>query len=156
MGNSGVAAVRLRNDTYLVALGKSSGKQYGFYTASKTSGPYMFQNASAIPNYKWGENANIVTECDTGDLYFFQMEANSNSQDYVHLYKLVNRNNNIEFEYVTERKFICRGSSVDGASDWCNFDAGVGSYVNPDGEIYLYATDWQQSSYGNVRLVEYR
>lgn len=150
-----VAAAKLSNGKYLVALGKSGGREYGFYTADSPIGPFKFRNASSI-GY-WGENATIVTECTTGDLYMFQIEGygERDNVDKVHLYKLVLKNGNITFQYVKSRTFHCRGSKVDGASDWCHFDAGAGIYVTPKGKLVLYATDWQQSSHGNIRLVEF-
>lgn len=150
-----VAAVKLSSGQYLVALGASGGSKYGFFTAASPTGPFTFHNSSSI-GY-WGENANIVTECSTGDLYMFQIEGYGSSDDVdkVHLYKLVLNNNLIEFQYVKSRIFYCRGSSVDGARDWCHFDAGAGMYVTPGGNLVLYATEWQQSSDGNIRLVEF-
>ncbi len=151
-----VAAVKLSSGQYLVALGRSGGREYGFYTATSPTGPFTFHNSSRI-GY-WGENATIVTECSTGDLYMFQIEGYGSSDDVdkVHLYKLVLNNGLIGFQYVKSRTFHCRGSSIDGASNWCHFDAGAGMYVTPGGNLILYATDWHQSSYGNIRLVEFR
>ena len=124
-------------------------------------GPFTFRNSSSI-DY-WGENASIVTECGTGDLYMFQIEEYGSSWDNVwrdnvdkvHLYKLVLNNGVIGFQYVKSRTFHCRGSEVNDAGDWCNFDAGTGMYVTPEGKLILYATDWHQSSWGNIRLVEF-
>jgi hypothetical protein len=149
-----VAAVKLSTGQYLVALGKEGGREYGFYTAPSPTGPFTFHNSSSI-SY-WGENANIVTECETGDLYMFQIEGYGSSDDVdkVHLYKLVLKNGMIQFQYVKSRTFYCRGRSIDGAGDWCHFDAGAGMYVTPAGNLILYATDWQQSS-GDIRLVEF-
>lgn len=148
-----VAAVKLSSGQYLVALGRSSGKAYGFYTATSPTGPFTYRNSSPIGYY--GENANIVTECGAGDLYMFQIEKYGNDVDKVHLYKLVLNNGVIGLQYVKSRTFYCRGSQINGASDWCHFDAGAGMYVTPSGSLILYATDWHQSSDGNIRLVEF-
>lgn len=147
-----VAAVKLKGALYLVALSRSGGEEYGFYLASSPTGPYVFLN-SAGNNHK-GENANFVTECGTGDIYMFQMESD-NSVDKVHLYKLYRNNGEIDFQPIMTRQFKCRGGRVDGAGDWCDFDAGAGIYVMPDGNLILYATDWHQSSHGNIRFVEF-
>ena len=151
-----VAAVKLSDGQFLVALGRSGGKEYGFYTASNPAGSYTFRNSRSI-RY-WGENANIVTECGTGDLYMFQLEGygSSDNVDKAHLYRLVLNKGKIDFQYVKSRTFRCRGKRIDGAGDWCHFDAGAGVYVTPTGRLILYATDWQQSSHGNIRLVEFR
>ena len=155
-----IAAVKLDAPLYLVALGKSGGKRYGFYLASSPTGPYVFLNYSDIGLY--GENANFVTECKTGDIYMFQIEEygkwyDNNRADKVHLYKLIRDNQKITFQKELSRTFHCRGNvSIDGAADWCNFDAGGGFYVTPLGKLVLYATEKEQSSHGNIRLIEFR
>ena len=149
-----VAAVQLSTGRYLVALGRSGGEEYGFYTAPTPSGRFVFENSSRI-DY-WGQNANIVTECGTGDLYLLQMEAYRNKVDKVHLFRLLLNDGEIGFQYIESRTFHCRGSRIDGAGDWCDFDAGASVYVTPNGGLLLYAIDLQQSSHGNVRLVEFR
>ena len=147
-----IAAVKLKESLYLVALSRSGGEEYGFYLASSPTGPFVFLN-SASNNHK-GENANFVTECGTGDIYMFQMESHD-SVDKAHLYKLYRKNGEIDFQPIMTRKFTCRGGGVDGAGDWCDFDAGAGTYVTPDGSLIMYATDWHQSRYGNIRFVEF-
>ena len=148
-----VAAVKQSSGHYLVALGRSGGNQYGFYTATEPDGDFDFINTSTID--LWGENASIVTECRSGLLYMFQIEAYQNDVDKVHLYKLVETDEGVGFEYVKSRSFRCRGDEIDGAGDWCNFDAGAGMYVTPSGQLVLYATDWHQTDAGNIRLVEF-
>lgn len=61
-------------------------------TAPSPTGPFTFHNASSIGYC--GENATIITECSTGDLYMFQIEGYGSSDvvDKVHLYKLVLNN----------------------------------------------------------------
>lgn len=152
---SGVAAAKLRNGQFLVALGRSGGREYGFYIAEEPTGPFSFQSASSID--LWGENVSIVTECGSGDLYLFQIEGHGGRDDVdkVHLHRLISDGNRFVFQHVKSRTFHCRGERVDGAGDWCHFDAGAGFYVSPSGRLMLYATDWQQSSDGNIRLVEF-
>ena len=149
-----VAAVKLKGALYLVALSRTGGKEYGFYLSSSPTGPFVFLN-SASNNHK-GENANFVTECGTGDIYMFQIEAlNNNSVDKVHLYKLHRTNGGINFQPIMTRQFTCRGGRIDGAGDWCHFDAGAGTYITPNGNLILYATDWHQSNGGNIRIIEF-
>ena len=150
-----IAAVKLDDGRFLVALGRSGGSSYGFYLADRPTGPFRFYGSSEIGF--WGENAAIVAECGTGDLYFLQMEGYGDGDDVdkVHLYRLVLENGEIAFHYVKSRTFTCRGPRIDGAGDWCHFDAGAGIYVTPSGRLILYATEWQQSSHGNIRLVEF-
>jgi hypothetical protein len=152
---TGIAAAKLSTGQYLVALGRSGGREYGFYTGSSPTGPFTFQNASSIS--LWGENASLVTGCRTGDLYMFQIERHGGSDaDEVHLYRLELNKGEIWFQHVKSRTFRCRGSEEDGAGNWCHFDAGAGMYVTPQGKLVLYATDWQQSDEGNIRVVEFR
>lgn len=161
IGNSStasIAALRLNSGKYLVALGKEGGKEYGFYTAFKPTGPFTFRNSFSVTY--WGENATLVTECSTGDYYMFQIEADGSwvdkvNNDKVHLYKLVLNNGLFELEYVKSRTFTCRGGGVDGSGDWCDFDSGAGMYVTPEGNLILYATHLHQSSDGDIRLVEF-
>jgi len=83
--------------------------------------------------------------------------GSSDDVDKVHLYKLYSKSDNsVGFSYIKSCTFTCRGSSVDGAGDWCHFDAGTGVHVTPAGGIVLYATDWQQSDSGNIRFVEFK
>jgi len=155
-GTASIAAVKLSDGQYLIALGRSGGQEYGFYLARRPTGSFHFQNTSSIDLF-WGENASIVTECDTGDLYMFQLEEHGGSNsDMAHLYKLVlNDDGDIDLEFEKSRTFHCRGSDVDGAGDWCKFDYGAGIYVTPEGKLILYATERHQSSHGNIRLVEF-
>ena len=149
-----VAAVKLDNGKYLVGLGSSGGQKYGFYVASSPAGYFNFMNSFVMP--LWGENANIVTDCANGDLYMFQIEAHANSSDKVHVFKLVAKDFRVQAEWVKSRTFSCRGSTFhDGSNRWCNFDAGAGTYVTPNGNLLLYATDWHQID-GNIRMVEFR
>ncbi|MCP3961013.1 MAG: hypothetical protein GY719_24470 [bacterium] len=150
-----IAATKLDNGLYLVALGRSGGQKYGFYTSPSPTGPFTFHSSTDIGFH--GENAYIATECVTGQLYLFQIEGYGSGDDVdkVHLYKMGLDNDAIEFEHVTSRTFHCRGGSVDGAGDWCHFDAGAGMYITPRSELVLYATEWHQSDHGNIRVVEF-
>jgi len=150
-----IAAVKLNTGQYLIALGKSGGSHYGFYIAPTPAGPFSFTNAEPIDRH--GENATIVTECGTGDLYMFQIEGTGFNDhiDKIHLYKLTLNNGEIKFQFIKDRHFYCRGESVDGTGNWCHFDTGAGMYVTPAGNLVLYATDWQQSDIGNIHVVEF-
>lgn len=160
---TGIASVKLDNGKYMVALSKSGGKEIGFYLADSPFGPYSFKNSISVDldgeNIHDGENSTIITECNTGDLYMFHSEGYDatagKGTDKVHLYKLVQKNDQIGLKFVSDKTFYCRGSDVDDAGDWCNFEAGVGTYVTPDGGLILYATDYHQTSHGNIRLVEF-
>lgn len=144
-----IAAVKLENGTYLVALGRSGGKAYGFYSGPTPTGPFTYHNEVDFKYF--GENATIVTDRNSGDLYLFQIEAFDNSKDKVHLYYLSQKQGKINAEHIYSRQFTCRGDG----GDWCDFDAGGSIYVTSQGNLILYATDWHQSDAGNIRLTEF-
>ncbi|MEO8702072.1 MAG: hypothetical protein ABI867_18660 [Kofleriaceae bacterium] len=52
------------------------------------------------------------------------------------------------------RHLYCTNSSADAQ---CHFSAATGSYVDPDGRLLLYATEWEnQGPFDSVKMVEFR
>ena len=151
-----IAATRLKNGRYLVAIGKSGGRHYGFYlsSTSRLSHHTRWKFIDDDPIEKWGEGAAMVNECGTGDIYQIQIEKWRNRKNKLHLFKLNSDSNKkkISYRYINSRTFSC----VDNNLVWCDFDKGGGIYISPQGNLYLYATDAQQAkSTERFRMVEF-
>lgn len=158
-----VAATRLADGRYLVGIGRSGGKNYEYYRSDSSQlRPSMVWKSMGDPQpiEKWGENAAMVNECATGDIYLFQIEKSANSpldgrqsKDEVHLFRLHEApdTNEIRHEYIKSRTFKCSDGTA-----WCDFDKGGGLYISPTGNLYLYATDAQQAKRTErFRMVEF-
>jgi hypothetical protein len=151
-----IAATRLADGRFMVALGRSGGKNVEYFVSNGTqlSPSTRFTSlGDVLPIDKWGENSAMVNECSTGDVYLIQIEKWNNSQDQLHLFKLAQDGigGAVEHHYLRSRTFKCSDGTP-----WCDFDKGAGIYVSPTGHLYLYATDAQQSKRtGRFRMVEF-
>lgn len=151
---TGIAAVKLASDNYLLALSRSGGERYGFYSSDNPEDGFSFVNSEIVENYT-AENSTFVTECGTGNVYLFGF--NVQGGENAHLYQLVtDASSNYALDHVKGRDFQCQHSEeIDGASTWCSMEAGVGTYITPSGGLIVYATEKEQSDDGNIRLVEF-
>lgn len=155
-----VAATRLKSGKYLVGIGRSGGRNYEYFLSNTTSlsSRTKWSSTGSPENIaKWGEGAAMVNECGSGDIYLFQFENSGtrfvNSKDEVHLFQLKKNSNSgrIVHQYINSRTFRCSDGTP-----WCNFDKGVGTYISPTGNLYLYATDAQQAkSTERFRMMEF-
>lgn len=155
-GTASIAATRLADKRYLVALGRSGGRNIEYFVSNDTrlSRESRFESLGDVtPIAKWGENSAIVNECGTGDVYLIQLEKWDNSRDQAHLFKLKQAGigQPIEHHYVRSRTFKCSDGTP-----WCDFDKGAGVYLSPAGYMYLYASDAEQDEGdGTFRMVEF-
>lgn len=158
-----VAATRLKDGRYLVGLGRSGGQNNEYFLSDTTMllpDTVWTSIADPEPIAKWGEGAAMVNECGSGDVYLIQIEKSADkfydakqSKDELHLFKLARASSAgpITHEYINSRTFKCSDGTA-----WCDFDKGGGIYISPAGNLYLYATDAQQSeSTERFRMVEF-
>lgn len=158
-----IAATRLQDGRYLVALGRSGGKNYEHFLSDTTTLlPDTVWTSIGDPKSieKWGEGAAMVNECGSGDVYLIQIEKSADKfydakqgKDELHLFKLAQASSTgpITHEYIKSRTFTCSDGTA-----WCDFDKGGGIYISPAGNLYLYATDGQQArETERFRMVEF-
>jgi hypothetical protein len=121
--------------------------------------------------YDWDtfQNISLVTECGTGQLYLvatgnLDITANCvgqwigkacypNGLNYASLYQVRLLGGQIMVEKVAERWFDCeyRGKT------YCNFDAAAGVYVDPQGQLILYAAEHTSTGPANtIKMMEFR
>ncbi|UCC77453.1 MAG: hypothetical protein JSW37_03585 [Anaerolineales bacterium] len=121
--------------------------------------------------YDWDtfQNISLVTECGTGKLYLIAtanldmtadcspmvlgLPCKPDGQDWASLYEVQLRSGHIVVEKVAEHWFVCgyRGET------YCNFDAAAGAYVDPQGQLILYATEHASDGPLNtVKFMEFR
>jgi hypothetical protein len=160
-----IAATRLHDGRYFVGVGRSGGKNYEYFLSDTTrlSRNTKWSSVSDVePIRKWGEGAAMVNECGSEDVYLIQMEkstdsvvdsARGQSKDELHLFKLRKDSGHgrITHQYINSRTFKCSDGTP-----WCDFDKGTGIYINPTGNLYVYATEAQQAKKTErFRMVEF-
>ena len=121
------------------------------------------------------QNINLVTECGSGQLYLLGTHNNGGcignicqpwKEDWADLYKVQEIANEITLERIIYqnakgedipgRHFYCT-AGFDPDNGLCNFDAAAGLYVDPDGQMILYATEHDnQGPDESVDFMEFR
>jgi hypothetical protein len=132
--------------------------------------------------YDWDafQSLNFVTDCSNGRLYLvgtsnLNKTASSiwipyqwpwtwgevkywpDGQEWASLYEVRKEADRVILTKVAEREFDCRIAWQAGRKKQCNFDAAAGVYVDPNHQLYLYATEHASGGPGNtVKLTEFR
>ncbi len=93
------------------------------------------------------QNMQLVTQCD-GAIFLVGTwktggweSAIIGGEDWLHVYRVANATtttNDVRLTRVVAKHMYCDG--------WCNFDAGAGTYVDPSGQVILYATEHDDSA----------
>jgi len=158
----------------LIVVSSSDGGGMGFFISAA---PWDYLNWEKIAS--WGpafspwenyQNLNLVTECETGDLFLIAMHNNGgleHGEDWADLFRLRLFLNSLGppfFDYSAEVTKVSN-LHVDCTprdEPQCNFHPAAGSYVDPHGQLYLYATSWQNQGpegdapAGSIKAAEFR
>jgi hypothetical protein len=171
--SSSTAMAQLADGRYLLAVAEGSAATIDFYV-SYTPGSYTsFWHVDEWSgdeviwdsqfNYGWNsyQNVNLITDC-SGKLYLLGT-GNLGSgwlwfedpygPDWASLYEVGYQGTEITLTKVAERHFYCtyRGTGV------CSFDAAGGAYVDPQGNLLLYATEHDNDGpNGSIKFMEFR
>jgi hypothetical protein len=140
---SAVALTRLSDGRYLLILGIRSSKILQFFVSGGRAllDPALeFRRLGRTIGLGVGgfQNLALLTQCD-GTIYLAgthntAVPPPSRGRDHLHWYVLErDRRGDITLKKSGERHLICRR---------CNFAAGAGLYVAPDGSVGLYATEF--------------
>jgi len=138
---SAVGIAKLADGRYLLVVGERSSKILTFYVSEGTT-------LDVALAFRWigtrtgtvaggFQNMNLVTQCD-GSLFLVgthntSLPPPSLGADLVRWYRLHNTaDGQIGIDPVGSRQLHCRR---------CNFSAGAGLYVDPDGRLLLYAVE---------------
>lgn len=150
---SAVGIAKLADGRYLLVVGERSSRILTFYASEGTA-------LDASLSFRWigtrtgtvaggFQNMNLVTQCDGG--LFLVGTQNSGfpppslGPDLVRWYRLANTGDNqVGITPVGSRQLRCRR---------CNFGAGAGTYVDPDGRLLLYAVEHNDA--GPERSIEF-
>lgn len=132
-----VALARLADHRWLLVIGERSSKGLAFHVSADTmlTGaselvPFRVRTEGVVGGF---QNLNLVTQCD-GELFVVGMHNTgfpppSLGHDHLHWYTFERDGDALRLVERGERGVTC----VE-----CNFGAGAGLYVTPDGEILLY------------------
>jgi len=180
-GVSAVAIAKLRDGRFLIVVTGGGAKALDFYVSEEADILSAYSNfdrweryevtGDAGLRYHWDnyQSANLVTECDTGDLYLVaaaNLDETSNvcppdvpcypdGEDWASLYRIDMKDpNNVALHKVAEFHAYCTFEpwgqpamcEVDPAyclrgPRQCNFDAAAGAYVDHRGQLIIYATE---------------
>jgi uncharacterized membrane protein len=123
-----------------------------------------------IGNWDNYQGINFVTDCGTGQLYLvgtgnvdasvylcplynWKFPCTPTGWDAASLMEVRFDGNDIELEVVWENIFHCSYRD----EKYCNFDAGAGVYVDPDHQLFVYATEHANNGPGGtVKMMEFR
>jgi hypothetical protein len=155
---SAAGLVKLADGRFLLLVGEHSSKVLDFYVSEGTSldpASLTFQWVTTLQGVVTGgfQNMNLVTQCD-GTVYLVGTHNTSLpppalGSDMIRWYRLVNGpDGGIEIRPEGTRHLVCRK---------CNFAAGAGLYVDPAGQILLYAVAHNDAGPGSsVEFEEFR
>lgn len=154
---SAVGAAKLADGRYLLLVGERSSKLLTFYVSRGTRLDHdlAFDWVTAISGAVVGgfQNMNLVAQCD-GALFLVgthntSVPPPSLGSDLVRWYRLANADDgSLQVLPVGSRQLVCRR---------CNFGAGAGLYVDPDGRLLLYAVEHNAGGpEGSIEMEEFR
>jgi hypothetical protein len=137
---SAAGIVKLADGRFLLLVGEHSSKVLDFYVSRGTSldpASLAFDWITTLQGVVTGgfQNMNLVTQCD-GALYLVGTHNTSLpppalGSDMIRWYRLANGSDGgIEIQPEGTRHLVCRK---------CNFAAGAGLYIDPAGQLLLYA-----------------
>lgn len=103
------------------------------------------------------QNVDLVTECGTGQLYVVATHNTGGTvfggSNFLDVYRLEIYDRSVLATKVLNRRFECHAEG----RRRCNFDAGVGTYVDGSHRLILYATDRAGPKPGDpVPMMEFR
>lgn len=131
------ALTRLADGRWLLVVGERSSKALGFHVSADTGLvgdpeflPIQVQAGGVVGGL---QNLNVVTQCD-GEVFLAGMHNTgfpppSLGHDHLHWYAFEAGGDGLRLVERGERGLTC---------EECNFGAGAGLYVTPDGGIVLY------------------
>lgn len=138
---SAVGIAKLADGRYLLVVGERSSKILTFYVSEGTTLDHelAFRWIGTRTGTVAGgfQNMNLVTQCD-GALFLVGTQNSgfpppSLGSDLVRWYRLANTDDDqVGITPIGSRQLRCRR---------CNFGAGAGVYVDPDGRLLLYAVE---------------
>lgn len=155
---SAAGLVKLADGRFLLLVGEHSSKVLDFYVSDGTAldpAELTFRWITTLKGVVTGgfQNMNLVTQCD-GTVYLVGTHNTSLpppalGSDMIRWYRLANgADNQLEIHLEGTRHLVCRR---------CNFAAGAGLYVNPSGEVLLYAVAHNDAGPGgSVEFEEFR
>ena len=150
---SSAALTRTNDGKFLIMVFGNNAADVEVFVSAGTSMPTTPGNwhskiAKADPfgaTWEKYQNVQFITECDTdtsGRLFLLATHKNDSSEDWADLYRVTFNTTTYEPTFVkwANRNMTCSSSST-GGTRYCDFDAGAGSYVDPDGNLILYGVE---------------
>jgi hypothetical protein len=154
-----VSVVKLASGHFLLfVVGAKDNRGWFYVTDSSnlnadTTWTYLqYWHAShTMPSGRWStyQNGNFITECSTGDIYFFGMKEALGRRNHLDLYRL-EREEQFRFHWVARKVVWNRFGG-------CSLRGGGSVHVTPDrNEIVLYCIEKNQRHGPNMTLEEFR
>ncbi|HEX6277772.1 MAG TPA: hypothetical protein VFZ53_32240 [Polyangiaceae bacterium] len=161
----GAGLTRMGSGLYLLfVLGQDTANQGWFYLSDRTSitadTKWNYIGYTAIPT---AQNAQFITECNTGNLYMLATDNPNYGADpnrygnYAYLRRVKYDPMNMTLARVDPSDPTAFDLVFDsGSSDFCTFRAGVSPYASPSGGLYLYChTRHAGGSNENLKIAEF-
>lgn len=153
--NMAAAITKLENGKFLLLVVKDKEWPWPgimeFYVSHETDldDPDLFGDDGRAPDafswlpYDW-QNINFLTDC-TGTLYMIGFIGGT--EDWVDLYRInlfgggtpPDPYYHVHVTLVDSKHMYCSGNDN---NDQCDFQAAAGSYVDPNGQVIVYSTNW--------------
>lgn len=168
---SSTSLAKLSSGRYLLVISSSDARPLDFYISDQANAllndpaDITFSNFDRLTSDQisviFGDKAqggyqsiNLITECGSGQLYLIGSHNNGGcigsacdpwEEDRAVLYKVDVINQRINLEKIPYgdgdgRHFYCT-QGFDSGNGFCNFDAAAGIYVDPSGQLILYAAE---------------
>jgi len=137
-------------DFYRSSSGASLASDPGFKKFATWDSSALLVSAGASSAYNSYQNLNFVRQ-ENGDIFLIGTTRTMSGlgDDVADLFLL----DNSQEDSVTIKKVA--GLSLQCPSFTCNFAAGGGAYVDSDGSLLIYGTDWEPSS-GKIYITEFK
>lgn len=174
--------IKLQSGHFLLIIGRADANTLDFYASLTTdirttafdSSFYTWHDTNLqtdIGDRTFGQyqSINLLTACD-GTLYAVGTHNNTqqgDGADFVDLYRIENGvGNAVTITKVAKRQVYCTYNGHTGKYQHCNLDAAGGIYLDPEGQLYVYATEHENDGpyedgvfdgqEGSVKFEEFR
>lgn len=157
----GVGLAKLADGRYLAVVAHADANALAWYVtpsladwSSSTRLGTMGEDGYVGHAHGSYQTVNLVAQCD-GALFLVGLHGTSNlfGEDRVDAWRVVPGGASPTLAWVGDRHVRC---SESGGDRQCNFTAGAGVYVDPDGALVVYATEHKASGPGgSIKMTEF-